>query len=105
MNQTINEIVPGCFVFEQKNALPKDVCAEIIQRFEASTADQYHGRIGQQAEQDSTVKKSTDLVVSGNPGWKDIDHNLFISLDRAMREFKQRYQFFKAGFKDMGYAV
>ena len=48
MTQTIFELKPGSFVFEKKNALAGDVCAEMINRFEKTPDDQYPGRIGQQ---------------------------------------------------------
>ncbi len=105
MTQTIYELKPGSFVFEKKHALPADVCAEIIDRFEKHPDDQYSGRVGQQAMQESEIKRSTDLVVSNKPHWKDIDKLLFSSLDRSLREFNQQYPFFQGAFKDMGYAV
>ena len=101
----ILEIKPGSFIFEKKNALPGDVCHEIIERFEANPDDQYLGRIGQQDSEDTDIKRSTDLVVSNKPHWKDIDRLLFSSLNRALVEFKNLYPFFKGPFKDMGYSV
>lgn len=103
--QTIREVKPNSFIFEQKSALPMDVCREIIRRFEASEQDQYAGRIGQGAGMDDSVKKTTDIVVSGKPQWKDIDKLLFQSLGRAMIEFRETYPYFKGPFKDMGYGV
>ena len=105
MTQTIFELKPGSFIFEKKQALPADVCTEIIDRFEKHPEDQYSGRIGQQPIQEAEIKRSTDLVVSNKPHWKDIDKLLFSSLDRSLREFNQLYPFFKGAFKDMGYAV
>ena len=105
MTQTIFELKPGSFIFENKQALPADVCTEIIDRFEKHPEDQYSGRIGQQPIQEAEIKRSTDLVVSNKPHWKDIDKLLFSSLDRSLREFNQLYPFFKGAFKDMGYAV
>lgn len=101
----ILEIKPGSFIFEKKNALPGDVCHEIIERFEANPDDQYLGRIGQQASEDTDIKRSTDLVVSNKPHWIDIDRLLFSSLNRALVEFKNLYPFFEGPFKDMGYSV
>src|SRR5210317_2304466 len=105
MPQTIFELKPGSFIFEKKNALPGDVCSEIIDRFERNPEDQYQGRIGQQATEATDIKRSTDLVVSNKPHWKDIDQLLFSSLDRALHEFNDRHPFFKGPFKDMGYSV
>ena len=101
----ISKIKPGSFIFEKKEALPGDVCDEIIERFEANPNDQYLGRIGQQASEDTDIKRSTDLVVSNKPHWKDIDRLLFSSLNRALVEFKNLYPFFEGPFKDMGYSV
>lgn len=105
MQQTIHELKPGSFIFEKKNALPGDVCNEIIERFEANPDDQYWGRIGQQATEETDIKRSTDLVVSNKPHWKDIDKLLFSSLNHALSEFNNLYPFFKGPFKDMGYSV
>ena len=101
----ISELKPGSFIFEKKNALPGDVCVEIIERFEQNPDDQYQGRVGQQTAEDTDIKRSTDLVVSDKPHWKDIDRLLFSSLDRALHEFNNLYPFFKGQFKDMGYSV
>jgi Rps23 Pro-64 3,4-dihydroxylase Tpa1-like proline 4-hydroxylase len=105
MEQTIYELKPGSFIFNKKNALPGDVCNEIIERFEANLDDQYPGRIGQQAAEETDIKRSTDLVVSNKSHWGDIDKLLFSSLNRALNEFKNLYPFFKGPFKDMGYSV
>lgn len=104
-DSSIKEIKPGSFVFEKSAALPLDICAEIIRRFEDSPQDQYPGRIGQMRDFDDSIKRSTDLVVSNKSNWKDIDQELFRSLALAMREFRERYDFFKGPFKDQGYAV
>ena len=105
MVKTIVEVKPGSFVFEQLRALPQDVCDEIIRRFEANPAEQYPGRIGQTADFDESIKRSTDLVLSGKPHWQDLDRELFRSLSRALAEFKTYYPFFAGPFKDNGYAV
>ena len=102
---TITEVKPGSFVFTRQRALPLDICAEIIARFERRSEDQYPGRIGQTFEFDTAVKRSTDLVVSGKEHWRDIDRELFRSLSQALAEFKGRFDFFGGPFKDNGYAV
>jgi Rps23 Pro-64 3,4-dihydroxylase Tpa1-like proline 4-hydroxylase len=101
--KTIREIIPNTFIFEKMNALPADLCDEMIRRFEASEDEQYPGRIGQTVSSDQSIKKTTDLVVSGKPDWKDIDQALFKSLGRAILEFREKYNYFKGPFKDMGY--
>ena len=103
--RTIYELVPNSFVFVQPGALSDMLCRDIIQRFEASPDEQYLGRIGQTAYEDRSIKRSTDLVVSGKPHWRDVDGALFQSLGRAIREFRETYPYFKGPFKDMGYAI
>jgi hypothetical protein len=103
--QTIAEVKPNTFIFEKHRALPLDVCAEMIRRFEASEDEQDQGRIGQLADKDRSIKRSTDLVTSGKEHWKDLDGELFRSLSAAIREFRETFPFFKGPFKDMGYAI
>src|SRR6056300_762508 len=105
MRKTIVEVKPGSFIFEQRDALAADICNEMIDRFERHEAEQYPGRIGQDAGFDDSIKRSTDLVLSGKPHWRDLDRELFRSLNRALTEFKQEYRFFEGPFKDMGYGL
>jgi len=103
--QTIKEVKANSFVFEKENALEKSYCEEIISRFEQDEEGQYKGRIGQLANEDNSIKKSTDLMVSGKEHWKNVDKALFQSLGKAILEFRECYPFFKGPFKDMGYGV
>ncbi len=108
--QTIREVPtgngqPGSFIFEKPNALPLDICQEMIRRFEEDTENQYPGRIGQSFSKDQSMKRSTDLVTSGKENWKDLDSELFRSLGNAIKEFRELYPFFKGAFKDNGYAI
>lgn len=103
--QNIRELKPLSFVFEKIGALSPAVCQNMIERFEADKPSQYQGRIGQQAATDTSIKKSTDLVVSGNPAWQDIDRILFQSLGKAIVEFRKTYAYFQGPFKDMGYGI
>jgi hypothetical protein len=103
--QTIREVEANTFIFEKHNALPAALCRQMIERFEAAADEQYEGRIGQAIFKDKSVKKSTDLVISGKPHWTDIDRALFRSLATALREFRESFSYFKGPFKDMGYAI
>ena len=103
--KTLTEIGKNTFIFEKQLALSIDLCKEMIRRFEQHVDEQYEGRIGQMIYQDQSVKKSTDLVVSGKPHWKDIDRALFHSLGAAMLELRETYPYFKGPFKDVGYAI
>ncbi|MCK5721476.1 MAG: 2OG-Fe(II) oxygenase, partial [Gammaproteobacteria bacterium] len=78
--KTLIEVKENSFIFEKQNALPAELCDDMIQRFEAQTDEQYQGRIGQTVSQDNSIKKTTDLVVSGKDHWKDVDNNLFRSM-------------------------
>ena len=103
--KTIREVKANTFIFEKPNALPLDICNEMVRRFEASPNEQYAGRIGQTVQEETSIKRSTDLVVSGKEHWKDIDRELFRSLGQAIVEFRETYPFFKGPFKDSGYAI
>ena len=102
---TIKEIKPNSFIFEKLNALDTNFCAQVVQRFEENQQDQYQGKIGQQANEERSIKQSTDIVVSGKPHWQDVDRALFQSLGVAIREFRNHFSFFKGPFKDMGYGL
>ena len=105
MTKSIFEVKPGSFIFAREQALALDICGEMINRFEDHADEQYPGHIGQTVQQDSSIKRSTDLVISGKPHWQDLDRELFRSLNQALAEFKQSYPFFDGPFKDMGYAI
>jgi len=105
MEKSILEVKPGSFIFEKAKSLPLDVCREMIDRFEKHDDEQYPGRIGQTMDHDDSIKRSTDLVLSGKSHWQDLDRELFRSLNQALAEFKQAYPFFDGPFKDMGYAI
>lgn len=100
-----NEVQPNSFIFEVENALPGDVCKEMMRRFEENKEQQYLGRIGQLQQKDRSIKQSTDLVVSGKENWQDIDKLLFSSLGRVIRQFREAVPYFSGAFKDMGYAI
>ena len=102
---SIREVKPLSFVFEKKDALPGFLCDNMVERFEAAKDEQYLGRIGQIFEEDRSIKKSTDLVVSGKEHWKDVDNNLFRSLGLALKEFREKFEYFRGPFKDNGYAL
>ncbi len=101
----LKELKPLSFIFEIPGALNQDICRAIIQRFEENPTQQYVGRVGQLADTEQSVKRTTDLACSAHPDWKDVDQILFRSLALAMREIKQRYPFFRGPFKDIGYNV
>jgi Rps23 Pro-64 3,4-dihydroxylase Tpa1-like proline 4-hydroxylase len=101
----LRELKPHSFIFEQTGALPAFLCDDMVARFEQNQADHYAGRIGQNRGSDTSIKKTTDLFISGSdkPHWQDADRNLHRSLALALREFRETYPFFQGPFKDMGY--
>ena len=52
---SIREVKPGTFIFEKENALPLDICQEMMRRFEEDTENQYPGRIGQTFTEDQSM--------------------------------------------------
>jgi hypothetical protein len=100
----IREVKPLSFIYEKERALPPDVCAEAIRRFEASADQQAPGRIGQAGELAPQVKRSTDLRISGREDWRDIDRILAQQLVSTFNAFALEFPFFAANeFKDIGY--
>ena len=100
----IREIRPLSFLYEIERALEPEVCREIIRRFEANPRQQYPGRIGQAGIEAESIKKSTDLRISGRDDWRDIDGVLSRSLVTTFNEFAREFPYFAANsFKDIGY--
>jgi hypothetical protein len=100
----LKEVKPHSFIYEAGNALPGDVCREMIRRFEALKDQQYEGRIGQGQMSEQSIKRSTDLRISGNDDWKDIDAILFQSMGAALQAMGREFPFFAVNrFRDMGY--
>ena len=101
----LHEITPGSFIFALPRALPSEACREMVRRFEACVPEQYAGRVGHHAAVDPSVKRSTDLVMSGKSHWKHLDGALFRSLVSALDALAGRHPFFGGRFKDIGYAL
>jgi hypothetical protein len=102
----MHEVKTGTFIYEITNALPADVCREIIRRFEERTDQQQPGRIGQEQAAQQDIKRSTDIHISSNAGWEDIDGHLFQSLKQALAAISAEFPFFAANrFRDLGYNV
>lgn len=100
----IHEIEPKSFIYEVKKALASEVCRDMIRRFEANKKQQYEGRIGQSQSKEQTIKRSTDLRISGRDDWKDIDRVMFESLSQALNELSVQHPYFAVNkFKDEGY--
>ena len=100
-----SEVEPGTFIFEVRAALSPQQCQSMVERFEAYEDQQIPGRIGQHGKSDESVKKTTDIPVSGNAQWQDVDKQLFASLAKVLREYREHFAFFQGPFKDTGYHI
>ncbi len=103
-NGAIREVKPLSFIYEMERALPPDVCLEAVRRFEARADQQVAGRIGQAESEAPSVKRSTDLRISGREDWRDIDQIFSRQLVSTFNDFAREFPFFAANsFKDIGY--
>jgi len=102
---SLREVQPGSHIYTADHALDTTLCAEMIERFELDGDGQYPGRTGQLVAEDFSIKRSTDLVVSGKSHWRDVDQKLFESLALVMSDMRKRQAFFRGRFKDFGYAI
>ncbi len=101
----LRELATNSYIFACDNALTGSFCDDVIARFEANEDNHIPGRVGQQGIENTAVKRSTDLLLSGKEQWSDVDRALFQSLARVVIEMRKRYAFFKGSFKDMGYGI
>ncbi len=100
----LQEVSPGSFIYAIDNALSQTDCDEMVTRFEANEDQQYPGRIGVNQQHEASVKKSTDLLISGKENWKDLDLILVGSLQKALKSVSAIHPFFRSNqFRDMGY--
>ena len=72
-------------IFENKNALDKELCREIIRRFERD--DRKSPGVTTLGEVNLDLKKSTDLNISVLDEWKDIDKIFFESMSTNFRYY------------------
>ena len=101
---SLHEVAPHSFIYEIPQALPGDVCREMIRRFEERIDQQHPGRIGAQQSEASTIKKTTDIFISAQEDWKDIDGVLRQSLGAALLAVAREFPFFAVNrLKDIGY--
>jgi predicted 2-oxoglutarate/Fe(II)-dependent dioxygenase YbiX len=98
-------VKPGSFIFDRLHALPDSFCDEVIRRFEAQPEYHRAGVVGQTGLHNDGIKKTTDLVASDKPDWKDLDEMFFRCMGAALREFRETFPYFKGPFKDLGYQV
>ncbi len=98
------ELAPGSFVFLVDNALDRTICRQMIRLFNQNPDQQMPGRIGQQQTLEPSIKRSTDLRISGRPQWETIDKSLQRSLLEALNLLATLHPFFKVNrLHDVGY--
>ncbi len=104
LDYALREVKPDTMIYEIRHALTDGVCRDMIDRFESNPEQQYPGRIGQDETQESSIKRSTDLRISGRKDWQHVDRGLFLSLSTALRELSTLHPFFaNSAFQDLGY--
>lgn len=104
LDYTLREVKPHTMIYEIRHALTPAICRDMIDRFESNPAQQYAGRIGQDQNEESSIKKSTDLRISGRKEWQHVDRGLFLSLSTALRKLSNIHPFFTVNtFSDLGY--
>ncbi len=95
---------PGSFIYSMDDALSADECAAMIRQFEASPDQQAAGRLGGDARLEDSIKRSTDLRISGRPDWAVHDGVLRESLGRALGLVAGLHPFFRVNrLHDTGY--
>lgn len=101
----LEELGKGTFIYRDAAALAADFCDDVVARFEADP-ERGPGRQGPRAEVVDSIKRSTDLRVSGRAPWQDVDQQLFHSLTRALGELSALHPYFAHNaFKDTGYQL
>jgi Rps23 Pro-64 3,4-dihydroxylase Tpa1-like proline 4-hydroxylase len=98
------------FIYEIPNNLSPEKCEEIIRRFEESD-EKTEGIVYSTGPLDMKTKVSVDLMISGRPGWDDIDDYLCIQLKEGFKQYREYMKDFVAidevfsRVKDHGYQI
>ena len=98
------------FVRVYDGALPGDVCADIVARFERDLEHQFSGSVsGQHGESvRKDLKQATELLTQ-SPGWEDVDALFYESvsrpLDLYLRDVAELVSFPGSGLGDQAYRI
>ena len=96
-------------IYENPHSLTKDVCEEIINRFEKD--DRKGEGITTSGKVQTELKKSLDLTITGLNEWKDLDGVLFKSANDALNVYTNKIEkestipLWSGELKDNGYTV
>lgn len=80
------------FIEVYENALPKEICKNIIERFEKDPNKQ-KGRTGagKHSGLNLQCKQNTEVFLYGRNDWKDIDNALAASAQKALVDYAAKY--------------
>src|SRR5687768_8279085 len=78
------------FIEVYDNALPADVCAALIERFEHS-GQATPGRVGGGVLPE--LKDSRDIQISGKPEWRDAEGALNAAMFRGLLAYLRKYRY------------
>ena len=84
MSYKFSELQPGSFIYTLPNALDADFCREVIERFESAADLHREGAMGPSGTVDESIKRSTDLRITGLAQWRDVDERLLRSLQHGL---------------------
>ena len=79
------------FITITANALPREICAEIIAHMRASDGLQ-PGRIGGGVYPE--LKHSRDITLTGNPAWQQVEQTLNMAMLRGLIQYLREYPHF-----------
>jgi len=82
------------FIKTYENVLSSQLCDEIVARFDASS-DKVQGRVG--GGVDKKKKHSTDLSMSNNPAWRDLNNKVMTLMFKATQEYLKEFYFLIVG--------
>ena len=94
-------------IYITPDGLPKDVCSEIINRFERSD-EKVKGMTTKGINED--MKKSTELFISPKEEWKDIDDIIYKSMSKHIDIYAENFKvdnkpFWCPNGQDEGYNI
>ncbi|WCE05769.1 2OG-Fe(II) oxygenase [Pseudoxanthomonas sp. JBR18] len=78
------------FIEVYHQAVPAEVCRAIVERFEAS-GQEHPGLVGGGHHPD--LKRSSDISISGQHGWGDVEQALNQAVFRGLLDYLRRYPF------------
>jgi hypothetical protein len=81
---------PADFIEIYPDALPADVCRQLIEHFEAS-GEAEPGRVGSGVMPE--LKKSRDITISGKPQWQQVENLLNNAVFGGLVRYMRRYAY------------